>query len=118
MNYTEINRLHKMLTKAEIPHTFQPAFDGFQIRYEHLGQLVCSAISHCYSYGGSKNKIEIMGLLTAEEAECDSVVGYLSADDVFNRIFQHWQKYHTIWANGFALGADGDLWEASMPSWD
>lgn len=118
MKYTEIERLHEMLTKAEIPHSFEPAFGGYQIRYKHHGQQICSAISHHYSYGGDKNKIEIMGLLTPAEAMNDGVAGYLTADDVFNRIFQHWYNNRTVWANGFALGADQEPWDVSMPSWD
>lgn len=39
-----------------------------------------------FSHGFGDGKLEIMGLLTEEEAEWDSVVGYLSAEEVFQRI--------------------------------
>lgn len=32
-----------------------------------------------------------MGLLTPEEAEQDSVCGWLTADNVFERIKKHWE---------------------------
>ena len=47
----------------------------------------CSVICHKHSYGGSAGLLEIMGLLTPEEKECDDVVGYLTADNVFARIY-------------------------------
>lgn len=53
--------------------------------------MVCSAIEHNYSYGGDQDLIEIMGLLTKEEEQYDSVKGHLSADDVFTRIKKHWE---------------------------
>jgi len=38
------------------------------------------------TFGSQEDKIEIMGLLTDEEAEHDSVLGYLTAEEVFERI--------------------------------
>lgn len=84
--YNEINRLHQMLLDAEILHEFSPRMGGHHIIYSRNGQRVCSAIEHDYSYGHEYDTIEIMGLLTDEEAERDIVVGWLSAADVFNRI--------------------------------
>lgn len=53
---------------------------------------VCSVIYGWGSYGYDEGLIEIMGLLTPEEEECDDVRGYLTADDVFNRIKKHWEE--------------------------
>ena len=53
---------------------------------------VCSVIQGTCTYGGLENKLEIMGLLTEEEAENDSVCGWLTAEDVFQRIKAHWEK--------------------------
>ena len=36
--------------------------------------------------------IEIMGLLTDEERECDNVVGGLTAKDVFEHIKKHYES--------------------------
>ena len=39
---------------------------------------------HDGSYGRTDDKLELMGLLTKEESECDEVEGWLTAEDVFN----------------------------------
>lgn len=43
------------------------------------------AICHYGSYGYEEGLLEIMGSIVHEE-DCDSVVGYLTADDVIKRI--------------------------------
>lgn len=45
---------------------------------------------HDGSYGRTDDKLELMGLLTKEESECDEVEGWLTAEDVFNRISKHY----------------------------
>ena len=110
----EIHRLHEMLTEAGIEHTFReraeecakPHYEklgidmGYQvIVYYPDGERMISAIEGYGTYGygswdhgtcGSDEKdgdlIEIMGLLTPEEQKYDSVVGYLTAEEVFRRI--------------------------------
>ena len=73
---------------------------GYQICvYYPDGKRMISAIEGYGSYGygsgdhglfGTNEKdgdlIEIMGLLTPEEQQYDSVVGYLTAEEVFRRI--------------------------------
>ena len=107
----EIERLHKMLTDAGIEHEwrdrtpkdwYDDAF-GFEIKwgyqiivYKKNGDRLISAIEGYGSHGfgnvlqGYHEKygdlIEIMGLLTPEEEEHDSVVGWLTAEEVFRRI--------------------------------
>lgn len=90
--YTEIIRLHEMLDKAGIPHTFEKFMDGWQVCYPQGEDCVMDAIQHCGSYGRELNLLEIMGLLTTEEAEHDSVVGWLNAEDVFERIRKHYSE--------------------------
>ena len=108
----EIHRLHEMLTEAGIEHEWldrtPPGYErysgglnlnwGWQvIVYDENGDRVISAIEGYGTYGygdetwphypgGNSDLIEIMGLLTPEERESDSVVGYLTAEDVFGRI--------------------------------
>lgn len=110
----EIHKLHEMLTEAGIEHTFReraeecakPHYEklgidmGYQvIVYYPDGKRMISAIEGwgTYGYGGwdhgldgttekDGDLIEIMGLLTPEEQEYDSVVGYLTAEEVFRRI--------------------------------
>ena len=90
--YTEIHRLHGMLKGANIPHTMKRFMDGWQICYpvEDPQERVCDAIEHCGSYGHGADLLELMGLLTDEELPGDSVVGFLTAEEVFSRIKKHW----------------------------
>lgn len=88
-SYTEILKLDKMLTEANIPHTLDRFLDGWQVIYSVNGKRIADAVQHCGSYGNEENLIEIMGLIKPEETS-DSVLGYLTARDVFNRINKHY----------------------------
>lgn len=89
--YTEILNLDKMLTESGIPHVLKKHMDGWQVIYPEDGEKrVMDAVEHLGSWGKNDNLLEIMGLLTPEEAEHDTVVGYLTANDVFKRIKKHW----------------------------
>ncbi len=91
--YKEIFKLRNMLDNAEIPYVCELGFiNGVAIAYPDRKNVVCSAIEHDGSYGRHEDKIEIMGLLTDEESEYDSVLGHLSADEVFDRIKKHWES--------------------------
>ena len=98
--YTEIFKLKDMLENAEIPFVWKEHKDyknGYQILYPVGGvQNICSVIEHSFSYGNEKDLLEIQGLLTAEEEEYDSVLGNLTATDVFQRILSHWEKINRI----------------------
>jgi len=89
--YQEILKLHDMLVKQNIPHVLRRCFNGWQVCYPNLDWTL-SAIEHRGSYGRDNDKIEIMGLLTPEESVEDDVLGYLTAEDVFNRINKHWTE--------------------------
>lgn len=91
--FTEIFRLKKMLEEANIPFQFSENFNGgFHIVYSFEGKEICSVIEHDFSYGREKDLLEIQGLMTEQEMEeeQDSVLGYLTADNVFERINMHW----------------------------
>lgn len=91
--YQEILKLDAMLTERQIPHTCNKFMDGWQVIYpEDGGNRVMDAIEHCGSYGNEQDKLEIMGLLTPEEKKNDSVLGYLSAEEVLSRIERHWEE--------------------------
>lgn len=47
-------------------------------------------IEHDGSYGKHVDKLELYGLLTEEERSYDEVKGYLTAEDVFARIANHY----------------------------
>jgi hypothetical protein len=91
-NYTEILKLDKMLTDANIPHTLDRFLDGWQVIYPSEEKRIADAVQHYGNYGSSKNLLEIMGLLTDEEQKCDSVKGWLTADDVFARMSEHYHR--------------------------
>ena len=90
-SYTEILKLDKMLNNANIPHTLDRFLDGWQVIYSVKGNRIADAIQHFGSYGNSENQLEIMGLVKPEETS-DSVLGCLTAEDVFNRISKHYAE--------------------------
>ncbi|MCM1275487.1 MAG: hypothetical protein NC299_08985 [Lachnospiraceae bacterium] len=90
--YNEIFKLLEMLRTVGIPHTFEPLYDGFQICYPNKENRVVSVIEHCGSYGFEYDLLEIQGLLTPRERIKDDVLGYLHADEVFNRIKKHYAE--------------------------
>ena len=100
----ELDRLVCMLDKENIPYEFNhtiskklPMLNMYRIAYPSIEGIVCSAIQGNGSYGNEENLIEIKGLLTDEEMEIDTVLGYLTAEDVFSRIKTHWEMVK----NGF-----------------
>jgi hypothetical protein len=106
--YTEIFRLKEMLEQAEIPFVYTdrsfpfttPLCDGttkfahYHIEYPEgmpTDKRVCSVIQGYGSYGGQANLLEIMGLLTPKEEQENSVCGFLTAEEVFERIKHHYE---------------------------
>ncbi len=88
--FTEIQKLAYMLACTCIPYEATPLFNGLHIEYPNHANCVCSVICHDGSYGHQDGLLEIMGLLTDEEAEFDAVKGWLEADEVFKRISAHY----------------------------
>lgn len=107
-NYPELDKLIKMLDDAKIPyerddddpnHDFYKRTGVVPIRRIKYGKFpekeigcICSVICGYGTYGGDEGLLEIMGLLTPSEEENDDVAGWLSADDVFNRIKNHYDS--------------------------
>ena len=91
-SYTEILKLDKMLSEANIPHSLERFMDGWQVCYPKSENRIADAIEHCGSYGNTANLLELMGLLTSEELEHDAVVGGLTADEVFKRFKEHYEN--------------------------
>ena len=111
--YTEnsaIFELKRMLDDAKVPYDYYDSRDvnfelagkvcpKIQISYPNNGNnMVCSVIQGYGTYGSEENKLEIMGLIDPEidKSNPDSVKGWLSAEDVFNRISKHWQKMLSV----------------------
>lgn len=90
--YKEILKLQNMLADAGIPHEIYRRLDGWQIVYPSEKRCKCSVIEHYGSYGHMRDLLEIMGLLTKAEKKHDSVLGWMKAEDVFERIRKDWEK--------------------------
>lgn len=91
--YQEILRLDAMLTERGIPHTCAKMLDGWQVIYPEPGERrVMDAIEHLGGYGHEVDRLEILGLLTPEERRENSVLGYLTAEEVCERIERHWRE--------------------------
>lgn len=94
--YQEIRKLMRMLSDYDIPYSAHDMFDGIQVIYpetETSQAVVCSVIEHFGSYGSQLDLLEIMGLLTEEELKHDSVKGGMTAKEVFERIYTHYQEH-------------------------
>lgn len=94
--YNEILKLKGMLESAKIPFKFSELHGGYHIVYSaNSDKRICSVIEHDGSYGREKDLLEILGLMTKEELEetQDTVLGYLTAEDVFQRIKKHWKEH-------------------------
>lgn len=91
----EMITLIDRLTFANIPFELTTDCCGNengQLWYPSYKNNVCDVICHEYSYGGKEGLLEIMGLLDEEESERDSVVGWLTAENVFARIYTHFMN--------------------------
>lgn len=85
-----IEKLAALLDSANIPYTREPMWGGEQIR---VGGL-CDAVCHRFSYGHEENLLEIMGALTEQESEEDSVKGHLTPEEVAKR-FAYCYRHNT-----------------------
>lgn len=93
IDFAEMDKLEQLLVEANIPYEKERMFGGKHLIYPRKGDdQICSVILHRGSYGRHNGLLEIMGLLTDEELECDTVAGSLTADDVFGRIKKHWEE--------------------------
>lgn len=68
-------------------------YGGIQrIKYPKKEDFVCSVVYGYGTYGYESGELEIMGLLTPEDEKYDSVVGHLTAKEVFDRISKHYKE--------------------------
>lgn len=88
INFEEIERLCCLLGKAGIPYERCRHFDGWRVLYPSHNNVVCDAILITGSFGWRQNTLEILGLNDTE----DNILGYLSADNVYYRIYEHYHK--------------------------
>lgn len=89
-------RLASMCLAHNIPFEIAEYLNGLIIGYPSLKEKerVSDAVCHEGSYGRHDGLLEMMGLLTEEESEEDSVLGWLTAEQVFERWQKHWLEKH------------------------
>lgn len=90
MKHECIDKLAKLLDEAKVSYTRNPIWDGEQIR---VGSI-CDAVCHNFSYGNEDDLLEIMGALTEDEMEFDSVLGCLTPEEVAER-FEYCYRNNT-----------------------
>lgn len=111
-SYNEILKLNTMLDDAKIPHMTRRLDDGWQVIYTpyHPDSWVADAIETRYSYGAKDDLLELAGrLLTGEELKRGSVVGELTANDVFQRISKHWEEHEKHIEETYAIIKEKDV---------
>lgn len=97
----EIVKLRKLLEQNKIEHIYNGSLknDGDymfglgerqQIELYDGKNRILSVIFGRGTYGYESGLLEIMGLLTPEEEDNDSVLGYLTADNVYYRIMKYY----------------------------
>jgi len=93
--YGEIFKLKTMLENAGIPFEFLDrqfsGFESWQICVpadKPTENRIVSVVQGYGTYGNEHDLLEIMGLLIDEERKSDSVIGYLTAQEVFDRIMK------------------------------
>ena len=88
---SELQKLANLLFTSKIPYEVKihPFFDAPIIKYPNYEHCVCSVICHQYSYGGKEGLLEIMGLV---KTDYDDVEGRLTANEVYNRIYEDWNN--------------------------
>ena len=84
---TQVDALIDMLAATDIPFEVTTNQGRPQVWYPNCETPVCDAICHWGSYGHQDGLIEIMGLTH----NGDMAEGYLTAEEVFNRIKEHWE---------------------------
>lgn len=118
--YKEIYKLKKMLENAGIPFDWTENWGYDEKEIKSLREIAPDLIEHyqiCYpkgsfihcenrwisviegfcTYGAEKDKLEIMGGLTSKEKrEEGDVIGWLTADDVYQRIKNHWKEHKNM----------------------
>ena len=87
--FAEIKKLHKMLTEADIPHTFGEFLfcEGYQIRI-YADEEMTNEIDDCICHTGSHGYAN--GLL--ETFELGSCEGWETANQVFTGWLEMYQK--------------------------
>jgi len=87
--YTEITRLNKMFLNDGLTAKLKRLYDGYQLKIDGYDFDV---IEHHGSYGQQQDRLEIMGLYTMVECDGDRVLGYLTAEEIYNKFYEVYPK--------------------------
>ena len=87
-------RLASMCLAHNVPFEIAEMCHGLILFYPCREECVSDAICHDGSYGRHDGLLEIMGLVNEEEVG-DSVEGYLTAEQIFERWQKHWLENHS-----------------------
>lgn len=88
----EMLKLIDKLEWAHIPYETIDIFGTIQVLYPSIKDRICDVVCHDFSYGHEKGLLEIMGLVKEKEIDDDEVEGYLTAEEVFDRIYTDYTK--------------------------
>lgn len=92
----EMDKLRNMLDVNRIKYNYNVRPEGIkQIIVYDNGVEVVDIIYGSGIRGFRQGLLAIIGLLTEEELECDDIVGYLTAENVYNRIKKYFNEVET-----------------------
>ena len=90
IDFTEFAKVVIYLVENDISCELRPFYGGYLCCVPTYESRDFDFICHSTSYGHEEGLLEIMGaIVTDEESEIDSVVGWLTADNVIERIKKH-----------------------------
>lgn len=89
--YEHMNNLICLLAQSCIPFEVRHFRGTLQVGYPCFKDLVCDVVCHDFSYGHDAGLLEIMGLVDVETLD-DEVEGWLTSDEVFQRIRDHFYE--------------------------
>lgn len=83
----EMIKLIVLLESAHVPYETREHWSGtIQVGYPNFENTICDVVCFPGSYGYKQGLLEIMSLADEEEVG-DTVEGYLTATEVFQRIY-------------------------------
>lgn len=88
--YQPIMRLADLCEAEHIPFVVHPTFDGLQLVCPNLDKCELDVICHGGSYGHDSGLVEIAGVIC--ENDNNMVEGYLTVEEVFERIKKYYKK--------------------------
>ena len=89
---SEMEKLITALVKNDIPFELACPYEALQVFYPNKEGNVGDVICHKGSFGYEQGLLEVRGL-TDNLCGFGDVEGWLSSEEVFNRIKTHWEEH-------------------------